>query len=259
MKRRVYRNLGVICLALAMLVMLYPKVSHVIMQAKMRRQVAIVFSEAREIAQNDDKNQSPADNGSEDGKAEDKEESTLDNILLRMQEYNRRIFEEGQPSMSDVFTYEQAGFNLTAFGFEENIIGSLEIPALKVELPIYLGASAENMKKGAVNMGETSLPIGGENTNSVLCGHRGYGKTEMFRNIERLKESDRIYIHNLWETLTYEVSEIKVVVPNEFDKIRIQEGKDMVTLLTCHPLGKSSNRYLVFCERIPTEKTEKRE
>ena len=125
----------------------------------------------------------------------------------------------------------------------------LSIPKMDLELPIYLGATTEHLAGGAAQLSQTSMPIGSENTNCVLAGHRGWYGALFFRHIELLEIGDEIMITNLWETLTYTVSEIKVIEPNEIDEILIQPGRDLVTLLTCHPYGSGGRyRYVVYCE-----------
>ena len=110
------------------------------------------------------------------------------------------------------------------------------------------------MAKGAVHLGETSLPIGGENTNSVIAGHCGWNGAHYFRYLSDLEPGDEIIITNLWETLTYTVTDSKIIDPNETDSILIQEGRDMLTLLTCHPYASGGKqRLLVFCDRQTTE------
>ena len=95
------------------------------------------------------------------------------------------------------------------------------------------------------------MPIGGSNTNCVLAGHRGWYGALFFRHIELLEIGDEITIRNLWDTLTYQVVEIQVIEPNEIEEILVQPGRDLVTLLTCHPYGSGGRyRYVVFCERM---------
>lgn len=121
---------------------------------------------------------------------------------------------------------------------------------MDVKLPLYLGASLENMRKGAAIMGETSLPLGTKNSNCVIAAHRGYEGIPYFREIEKLKVRDRVIIKNPWEKLTYRVEEIKIIQPDDSNQIKIQKGKDMVTLLTCHPYrGHGRYRYVVYCIR----------
>ncbi len=185
---------------------------------------------------------------------EDYEEKTKDLYLpeLRalMEEYNEDLFENGQADFKDAWSYQPASFDLTEWGFEDNMIGYLDIPAMDVKLPVYLGATVDNMAKGAVHLTETSLPIGGENTNCVIAAHRGFWGKPMFIDIEKLKAGDEITFTNIWETLTYRVAETKVIRPNEVDQVKIQPGRDLITLITCHPLGHNYQRYVVYCERV---------
>lgn len=95
------------------------------------------------------------------------------------------------------------------------------------------------------------MPIGGINTNCVLAGHRGWYGALFFRHIELLEIGDVVLITNFWETLRYTVSEIKVIEPDAIDEILIQPGRDLVTLLTCHPYGSGGRyRYVVYCEHM---------
>lgn len=168
-----------------------------------------------------------------------------------MQEYNEKIYSEHQTGLCDPWAYETMGFELGDYGIEDEVIAVLSIPTLELEMPIYLGASNDNMAKGAAVLGQTSLPIGGENTNCVIAGHRGWSGAPYFRYIDKLKEGDEVCITNLWETLTYAVSEIRIIEPNDIDQILIQDGRELITLLTCHPYASGGRyRYLVFCERV---------
>ena len=104
------------------------------------------------------------------------------------------------------------------------------------------------------------LYTSGKNTNCVIAGHRGYHGAPYFREIERLNPGDKVYIKNPWEKLAYRVESIKIIYPDECDQIKIQKGKDMVTLVTCHPYKSHGRyRYLVYCVRDNGEKEEKKE
>ena len=173
----------------------------------------------------------------------------LDKLYQDMESYNQQIYEEGQKNLKDPFSYEVPSFDLKEYGFQNNVIGTIEIPKIEVKLPVYLGANTENMAKGAVILGETSMPTGGNNTNVVIAAHRGYKGIPMFREIETIETGDIIQITTPWETLTYQVTEQKIVLPDEIREILIQDEKDMITLLTCHPYTKNSHRYLVYAER----------
>ena len=106
------------------------------------------------------------------------------------------------------------------------------------------------MTLGAAHMTNTSYPIGGENTNCVLAGHRGYFQAPMFRNIQKLELGDVVQVQNFRETLQYEVSEIQVVNPDEVECLSIRSGEDLLTLITCHPYPTNTYRYVVICTRI---------
>ena len=171
-------------------------------------------------------------------------------LWLDMKAYNEAIFREGQEGLSNPTAYEESSFSLADYGLESEVFGVLSIPRLEMEMPIYLGASKQNMANGAAVMGQTSLPIGGSNTNCVLAGHRGWNGAAYFLYINQLEPGDMITITNLWETLTYEVVETQIISPNDVDAIHIQPNRELLTLLTCHPPASGGKqRYLVFCER----------
>ena len=117
-------------------------------------------------------------------------------------------------------------------------------------MPVYLGANDANMAAGAAHMSNTSLPVGGNNTNCVIAGHRGYSGADYFKHLDLLKQGDSVQLVTLWSTLNYTVSEIQIIEPYDVEKILIQEGRELLTLLTCHPYASGGRyRYLVICER----------
>ena len=177
------------------------------------------------------------------------EDSPLNKLYSDMKAYNEKIYKDKQSDLKDPWSYEQSSFDLTKYGVDNNIIGYIIVPHMEIELPIYLGANSDNMAKGAVHMSQTSLPIGGENTNCVIAAHRGYKGIPMFCDIEIMEIGDEVIIKNLWETLKYRVSNIKIINPSDSQEVLIQSGKDMVTLITCHPYTKNNKRYVVYCER----------
>ena len=126
---------------------------------------------------------------------------------------------------------------------------------MKEKLPLYLGATRENLKKGAAILGQTSLPLGEKNSNSVIAAHRGYQGIPYFRDIEKLETGDAVIIKNPWEKLQYIVCDIKIIKPYESDQIKIRKDKDMITLLTCHPYREHGKyRYVVYCIRDKGQK-----
>ena len=172
-------------------------------------------------------------------------------LWLDMKSYNEAIFREGQEGLSNPTAYEESSFYLADYGLESEVFGVLTIPRLSLEMPIYLGASKQNMASGAAIMGQTSLPIGGSNTNCVLAGHRGWNGAAYFLYINQLEKGDIVTVTNLWETLTYEVVGIQIISPNDVEAIHIQPNRELLTLLTCHPPASGGKqRYLVFCERV---------
>lgn len=174
-------------------------------------------------------------------------------LYAAMEEYNEKIYAEKQRGLSDPWAYEAAGIDLSSYGLEDGIIAVLSVPAMALEIPVYLGASYDNMALGAAVLGQTSLPIGGSNTNCVIAGHRGWNGAAYFLNIDKLRVGDELSITNLWETLDYTVSEIRIIEPNDIDQILIQEGRELLTLMSCHPYASGGRyRYLVFCERKTT-------
>lgn len=168
--------------------------------------------------------------------------------------YNETIWEEKQVGLSDPWAYEQPSFTLGDYGLENEIFGVISIPCLDLEMPLYLGATNQHMADGAAILSQTSIPIGGINTNCVIAGHRGWRGAAYFRYVPDLEPGDKVIITNLWETLTYVVVDTEIIDPNDVEKILIQEGKDMITLLTCHPYASGGKqRYLIFCERVIEE------
>ena len=171
-------------------------------------------------------------------------------LLAALQDYNQRIYVEKQSGLVDLEACEEPAADLTAYGIEDEIIGVLEIPTMELTMPVYLGASDAHLAAGAAVLGNTSAPIGGDNTNCVIAGHRGWRGADYFRHIDRLHVGDTVKLTNLWETLTYTVADIQIIQPHEVEKIRIQQGRDLLTLLTCHPYASGGRqRYVVYCER----------
>ena len=194
--------------------------------------------------------QADADEAAQNFLEERKPEQQYPGLLAVLREYNQRIYAEKQPGLIDLEACEESAADLTAYGVEDEIIGVLEIPAMELTMPVYLGASDEHLAAGAAVLGSTSAPIGGDNTNCVIAGHRGWKGADYFRHIDRLQAGDTVKLTNLWETLTYTVADIQIIQPHEVDKIKIQQSRDLLTLITCHPYASGGKqRYVVYCER----------
>ena len=130
-------------------------------------------------------------------------------------------------------------------------MGHVEIPKINVDIPMYAGTDEEVLQKGVGHLEGTSLPVGGIDTHTVLTAHCGLPTAKLFTDLEKLKEGDVFYVHNLAETLAYKVVQIKVVNPDEFDDLLVVKGHDYATLLTCTPYMINTHRLLVRGERIP--------
>ena len=171
-------------------------------------------------------------------------------LLADLQAYNQRIYAEKQRNLTNLEACEVPAADLTAYGIEDEIIGVLEMPTMELTMPVYLGASDGHLAAGATVLGNTSAPIGGVNTNCVIAGHRGWYGADYFRHIDRLQAGDTVTITNLWETLTYTVVDIQIIQPDQVNRIKIQPGRDLLTLITCHPYASGGRqRLVVYCER----------
>ena len=183
----------------------------------------------------------------------DEPEQQYPELLAVLQEYNRQLYVEKQSGLVDLKACEEPAVDLTAYGIDDEIIGVLEIPAMELTMPVYLGASDAHLAAGAAVLGNTSAPIGGNSTNCVIAGHRGWKGADYFRHIDKLVVGDSATLTNLWGTLTYTVTDIQVIQPHEVAKIKIQPNRDLLTLLTCHPYASGGReRYVVYCEKLPT-------
>ena len=130
------------------------------------------------------------------------------------------------------------------------MLGYVEVPTADIYLPFYYGTSTEVLNKGAGLVERTSLPIGGMGTHAVISAHTGLASKKLFTDLTEVKEGDIFFIHILNCDLAYKVDQIKVVLPDETDDLRIEQNHDYVTLLTCTPFGINDHRLLVRGERI---------
>lgn len=163
--------------------------------------------------------------------------------------YNESVREGTGDKINDPFAF--SGEDLADLGLSDGIIGSIDIPSMGVTLPLRLGATADNMRHSATVIAGTSMPIGGDSTNCVIAGHRGGWNGEaLFRDIELMEVGDTLTITTPWDVLTYRACEIRVIDPTDVDAVRVQPGRELVTLFTCHPYGQHTYRYLVYCERV---------
>lgn len=138
-------------------------------------------------------------------------------------------------------------------------MGYIEIPAIDVKLMIYHGTEEEVLQKGVGHLQGSSLPVGGKGSHCVLSAHTGLNNKKLFTDLDQLVEGDVFYLHVLGEILAYQVDQIKVVLPQETDDLKINSEEDYVTLVTCTPYGINTHRLLVRGTRIPYEEVVKAE
>ena len=131
------------------------------------------------------------------------------------------------------------------------VMAYVDIPQIGVYLPVQHGTGAETLEKSVGHVAGTSLPVGGENTHAVLSAHSGMASSKLFSDIDQLEKGDTFYVHVLGEVLAYEVDAINTVLPTDTSLLQIEEGKDLVTLVTCTPFGVNTHRLLVRGHRVP--------
>ena len=132
----------------------------------------------------------------------------------------------------------------------EGLMARLKIPSISLDLPVYHGTAEDTLLKGLGHLEGTSLPVGGKGTRSVITGHRGLAEATMFTHLDKVKNGDSLIVEVFGEVLTYRVTSTKVVEPEETEALRVEEGKDLLTLVTCTPLGINTHRILLTGERI---------
>lgn len=248
--RKVFSTVISIALICAGLVMfLYPNITEYLLQKQTDEYITEFEQEyyADSVSDSNDTESSEVEDENIPQTSTNSKEN--DPLYQEILEYNTEIYNSGQAEFKDAWSYVQSPIDIS--NLKNGKFGYIRIPAMKVRLPLYLGASDENMAKGAAVLGQTSIPIGGINTNSVIAGHRGWSTGAFFKRIERLEVGDHVFITNPWETLVYKVESIDITSPYASEKVKIQEGKDMITLVTCHPYLSHGEkyRYLVFCVR----------
>ena len=186
-------------------------------------------------------------------------ESVLDNldeneysaIFERAHAYNKALYETNYPLMD----YKNVpGYYDTLRITDNDMIGYLKIDRIGVELPIYHGTSDDVLNRGVGHLEGSSLPIGGENTHSIMSAHRGLPSSKLFTDLDRMEIGDTFQIIVLDQVLTYQVDFIKVIEPTDVSNLQIIEGGDYCTLFTCTPYGINTHRLLVRGVRIETIK-----
>lgn len=188
------------------------------------------------------------------------DKSKVKEQIQSAQKYNDMLFQTRGASVGNIDTeilsdenYESI-LNLTGKG----IMGSIEIPKIGVDLPIYHGTDDDALNNGVGHLQNSSFPVGGENTRTVLTGHRGLPNAKLFTRLDELKKDDLFYIHVGNKTLAYQIYKIEIVKKEEApDVLGIEEGKDLATLLTCTPYGVNTHRLILTGKRVPYSEKKK--
>ncbi|MCD7777399.1 MAG: class C sortase [Clostridiales bacterium] len=168
---------------------------------------------------------------------------TYRKILNSAKEYNDLLAKtQSQITLPDN-KLEEYNNQLSVAG--STIMGYIEIPEINVDLPIYHGTSDSALRYGTGHLNGTSLPIGGESSHCVICGHRGLASARLFTDLDRLTIGDEFTLYILDDTYTYEVCDIYIVEPNDVSKLLIEDGEDYCTLYTCTPYGINTQRLLI--------------
>ena len=177
------------------------------------------------------------------------DDATYERLLREAHAYNRKLLKKGDGRfiMTDE---EREEYNKTLNIDDSGIMGYIEIPKINVSLPIYHGTSEEVLQIAVGHIEGSSLPVGGKGTHCVVSGHRGLPSAKLFTDMDQLQEGDIAQITVLDETLTYEIDQIRIVLPNELEELAIDPEKDYLTMVTCTPYGINSHRMLVRAHRI---------
>ena len=172
-------------------------------------------------------------------------------IFEKAHAYNKALYETDYP-LRDY--HQVSGYDDTLCVTDNDMIGYVKIDRIGVELPIYHGTSEKVLSKGVGHLEGSSLPVGGENTHSVMSAHRGLPSAKLFTDLDRIEKGDTFQIIILDQVLTYQVDFIKVIEPTDISDLQIIEGGDYCTLFTCTPYGINTHRLLVRGVRIETIK-----
>ncbi|MEG1457617.1 MAG: class C sortase [Bacilli bacterium] len=173
----------------------------------------------------------------------------------KVNEYNKTLFDYNTSVLSsdNLSILSEKNYN-EILNIGNGVMGSIEIPKINVNLPIYHGVSEEVLSVGVGHVDGSSLPAGGINTKSILTGHRGLPSAKLFTRLDELELNDLFFIRVLNETLAYKVINIKVIEPEDVSSLDIESENDLVSLITCTPYGLNTHRLVVTAERTVYEK-----
>ncbi len=256
MKRRICTVIAVILIISSLVVFIYPDISKTENQKK-NDEITEQFDQVIDDVQ-DGSREEAEENGdiNEDGYLIDGNgcviseypvvyQADIDRLYADSVAYNEHLKEHQDMDHTD---FADKALDMTDYGIYDGVYGYITAPSIDLNVPIYLGASENNMAWGAAHLMNTSLPTGGESTNVALAGHTGYFGRIVFDYIPYLNEGDSVSITTYFSTLNYRVISKKEISSTETNDIYVVRGKDLLTLLTCARMGKT--RYQVTCERV---------
>ena len=223
MKRKVAITAAVVVFILAAAIIVYPLISNYYSERKQ----SVIYAEYTETVKN-------------------KATSELADERVKAEQYNKALYSGAKDEEYKAIAEYESLLNITGNG----IMGYINISKLDIRLPIYHGSDSDTLEIGCGHLEFTSLPIGGENTHSVITAHSGMASQRLFSDLDILEQGDTFYIDVLGEKIYYEVARIKTVLPYEINDLKIESGKDLCSLVTCTPFGVNTHRLIVTGERI---------
>lgn len=262
MKRILKQIFGMLALVIGLGIYLYPDYREWKLMKEIEAITEISQQEIRgQPSREDEKNHDPKEVTNPEENSEPETEAETESASLdlwrALMDYNIHLAEEKQ-EITDAWTFRQSPVDIAALNNGSPAVGYIEIPEIDLKLPLFVGATEENMSKGAVVLAGTSMPVGGKNTNCVIAGHRGYSGSPYFRDIDQLQVGSEVHINSLWENMIYKVTGTRIIHATECDILQIQPDKDMVTLFSCYPYLSIGTKYrlVIFCERTEVEEKE---
>lgn len=172
----------------------------------------------------------------------------LSSMIKEAKEYNEALYNYQKTGLADEKLSSKNYKKLLSLNGSKTI-GTLEIPSINVNLPIYHGTSESVLNVAVGHLSNSSLPVGGKNTRAVLTGHRGLPSSKLFTRLDELKKGDLFYVKVGNKTLAYKVYKIETILPTEVEKLSVEDGKDEVSLVTCTPYGINTHRLVVTGKR----------
>ena len=229
MRQKIVSLFGALILLAGAGIYAYPKVSNLIVKYNQEKMISQYLTGMEQVAAAD-----------------------IDEMLEEAEAYNETLVHaSGRWLLTDEQT---AQYNALLDTSGDGVMGYIEIPAIKCTLPIRHGVDDAVLQTSIGHIPGSSLPVGGVNTHAVVSGHRGLPSAQLFTNLDRVAKGDIFTITTLGRTLTYQVDQILVTLPEDaYDYLGIERGEDLCTLITCTPYGVNTHRLLVRGHRIDTE------